>query len=122
MRKTAAKKTGPILVPRWRVMSGPLIVLGPGKADLLALVAETGSLRQAAARLDMSYMRAWSLVRVMNRSFRTPLVESLRGGKSGGGARLTPSGKRVLALYQELEKKAQSAAAPPWKKLKRELK
>ncbi len=109
-------------MPRWRVMAGPLIVLGPGKADLLALVAETGSLRQAAARLDMSYMRAWSLVRVMNRSFRTPLVESLRGGKSGGGARLTSAGKRVLALYQDLEKKAQGAAATSWKKLKRELK
>lgn len=114
--------SGPILVPRWRVMAGSLIVLGPGKADLLALVAETGSLRQAAARLDMSYMRAWSLVRVMNRSFRTPLVESLRGGKSGGGARLTRSGERVLALYQELEKTAQDAAAPGWKKLRRELK
>jgi molybdate transport system regulatory protein len=103
-------------------MAGALIVLGPGKADLLELVAETGSLRQAATRLGMSYMRAWSLVRVMNRSFRAPLVESLRGGKSGGGAQLTKSGRKVLALYRGMEEQAQDAVAVSWAKLRRELK
>jgi molybdate transport system regulatory protein len=116
MKKAYALRT------RLRVMSGPDIALGPGKAELLGFIVETGSLRQSAARLGMSYMRAWSLVRLMNRSFRSPLVKSLRGGKSGGGARLTPRGRKVLALYRATEQSAQKAAAAGWAKLKRELK
>jgi molybdate transport system regulatory protein len=37
------------------------------------------------------------------------LVASKRGGKTGGGAVLTPMGQRVVALYHRME--AQSHAA-----------
>ena len=36
--------------------------MGPGKADLLTHVAETGSLSESARRMKMSYMKAWLLV------------------------------------------------------------
>ena len=49
-----------------RATRGDLIVLGPGKADLLAAIGDTGSIRSAAEWTGMSYMRAWSLVRTMN--------------------------------------------------------
>ena len=45
----------------------------------------------------MSYKRAWMLVETMNAAFSRPLVESVRGGAQGGGARLTPMGEAVLA-------------------------
>ena len=60
-----------------------------GKADLLDAVARTGSIRAAAEALEMSYMRAWTLIRTMNAAFRSPLVEKIRGGAGQGGARLT---------------------------------
>ena len=47
--------------------------LGPGKADLLALIGETGSIAAAGRRMGMSYKRAWSLVEAMNAMARTPL-------------------------------------------------
>ena len=81
------RKPKPITVkrisPRLRVLYGNEIALGPGKADLLAVVAETGSIREAAERMHMSYMRAWTLIRTMNRCFKEPLVVSIRGGKVG---------------------------------------
>ena len=74
-------------------------MLGPGKADLLELIAETGSIAAAGRRLGMSYKRAWSLVETLNAMFRDPLVESSRGGATFGGARLTENG-RIIAMHQ----------------------
>lgn len=109
------------LKPRFRVLKGGTIVLGPGKADLLEAIGHTGELRAAARRLGMSYMRAWTLLRQMNRSFRRPLVETARGGKLHGTAHLTPLGRRVLALYREMERDSQAAAGPAWNRLRRLL-
>jgi len=92
------------VVPRWRIYFGKDIAVGPGKADLLAHVKDTGSLVDAARAMEMSYMRAWLLVKSMNRCFKEPLVILKRGGKAGGGTVLTETGQRVLDLYQQLEK------------------
>lgn len=99
------------LVPRWRIMSGGEIALGPGKADLLQAIEEAGSLSVAAKSLGMSYMRAWGLVKTMNRAFKTPLVESTRGGIGRGGARLTWRGEAVLAIYRDMQAKSMKATA-----------
>jgi molybdate transport system regulatory protein len=53
--------------------------------------------------MGMSYKRAWSLIDELNRIFRRPLVETTRGGKSHGGAVLTPAGEEVLARYRQME-------------------
>ena len=110
------------LRPRLRVVAADgTIVLGPGKADLLDAIARTGSIRAAAGELEMSYMRAWTLVRTMNAAFRSPLVEKERGGTEKGGAQLTERGRSVLALYRRMEEKATRAAQPLWEKLREEL-
>ena len=108
--------------PRIRITDGDeTIVMGPGKADLLEAIGRTGSIRAAAGELEMSYMRAWSLVRTMNAAFRSPLVEKERGGAAQGGAQLTASGKKVLQLYRKMEQNAARAAEPVWKKMKEQL-
>lgn len=86
-------------------------MFGPGKADLLMLIAETGSIAAAGRRLGMSYKRAWGLVETMNEMFREPLVESTRGGARHGGATLTDNGRHVLALYRQLEADTRLATA-----------
>ena len=96
---------------RLRVVLERDIAIGPGKADLLEGIAATGSISAAAARLGMSYKRAWLLVDTMNRCFRTPLVAATKGGESGGGAGLTPLGEEVLARYRGMEARASKAAA-----------
>ena len=100
-----------------RVLCGEDVALGPGKVDLLALVHETGSIRAAAERMGMSYMRAWTLVKTMNACFREPLVLASRGGKERGGAVLTETGQRALNLYRELEGESMKACAGTWRQL-----
>jgi len=91
--------------PRLRLVHRGEIALGPGKAELLEALARTGSLAQAAREMEMSYMRAWSLVRTMNAAFKRPLVVLRRGGQGRGGAALTATGKRVLALYRKMQER-----------------
>jgi molybdate transport system regulatory protein len=88
---------------RLRIRFGPDALLGPGRADLLELVAETGSISAAGAQMGMSYRRAWGMIEALNATFRAPLVETARGGARGGGARLTDTGREVLAHYRAIQ-------------------
>jgi molybdate transport system regulatory protein len=117
-----SRKAPDALLPRFRVMHNGEPALGPGKADLLSHINETGSIGDAAKRMDMSYMRAWKLIRTMNACFKSPLVVPQRGGKAGGGAALTPQGKRVLSLYRKLESQSAKATRQTWRKLQSTLK
>lgn len=94
---------------RIRLVFGEGSMLGPGKAELLELIAQTGSISQAGRRMGMSYKRAWMLVETLNSIFAEPLVESSRGGASGGGATLTQAGHAVLKHYRSLEAHAAQA-------------
>lgn len=96
---------------RVRVMQGDTIAFGPGKADLLQAIAQTGSISGAAREMAMSYRRAWLLVEEMNRCFASPLVATATGGARGGGAAVTELGQEVLARYRRMQKKAATAIA-----------
>ncbi len=108
--------------PRFRIYSGNEIAIGPGKAELLEAITSSGSIQQAAQSLEMSYMRAWKLVRTMNAYFTEPLVGAHRGGRHKGGAWLTPLGIRVLTLYQSLEEESIAKTRPIWQKLIKQMK
>jgi len=121
--KPTVKSPGAVSVqPRFRVFAGREIAMGPGKAELLTHIGQTGSINQAAKRMNMSYMRAWSLVQMMNRCCREPLVRAAHGGEGGGGARLTATGRRMLALYRQMENRAVQASRPAWKRMQPLLK
>ena len=93
-------------------MFGTEIAIGPGKAELLAAIAATGSISESARRLRMSYRRAWLLVDTMNRCFLEPVVASATGGTGGGGARVTEFGERVLARFRAMERAVDRALDP----------
>lgn len=86
-------------------------MLGPGKAELLHRIRDTGSISAAGRQMGMSYKRAWMLVEEMNAAFRAPVVSSTRGGPGGGGAQLTAIGDEVLARYQAVVATASAAVA-----------
>jgi molybdate transport system regulatory protein len=109
------------LHPRFRVLRGDQIALGPGKAALLEAIDRAGTLSEAARLVGMSYMRAWKLLQTMNACFREPLVATSRGGSEHGHAALTAMGREVLALYRQMEGSARLAAEPAWQEIQKLL-
>jgi molybdate transport system regulatory protein len=104
------------LKPQIRIMFRKAIAMGPGKADLLRAIDETGSISAAARQMEMSYRRAWLLVDTMNQAFKSPVVVTLTGGKAGGGAAVTEFGKEVLERYSAMEKIASASVAKEMRK------
>lgn len=109
------------LEPRFRVTLGQEIALGPGKIALLEKIAATGSIRAAATELGMSYMRAWKLVQTMNGCFKSPVVQTGRGGLRRGGALLTSEGAEIVRLYRTIELEAMQTTRGTWQRIRRLL-
>jgi molybdate transport system regulatory protein len=103
-------------------MRGEENAFGPGKAQLLESLLQTGSLNRSASGMKMSYMKALSLMHAMNRLFREPLVELSRGGKQGGGTQVTDFGRKVLAEYRAMCEAGEKACQPSWRRLRRLVK
>ena len=82
---------------------GTEVRLGPGKVRLLELIAETGSISEAARQMEMSYRRAWLLIDEVNGIFGKPVVETATGGAGGGGAKITPLGEAVIVAFRAIE-------------------
>jgi molybdate transport system regulatory protein len=102
---------------RFRVDFGREGAVGPGKISLLEHIGTGGSLSQAARELGMSYRRAWQLLESLNSSFREPVALSAKGGRGGGGARLTPFGKLLVRVYRDFDAEVQQRAAGAFKPL-----
>lgn len=83
--------------------------LGPGKAQLLSLIEEHGSIRAAGAAMGMSYRRAWLLADEINRMFQEPSIFTRHGGRSGGGAGLTPFGETLLGACRRMDAESRKA-------------
>lgn len=104
MSSASSKTPKALLRAQLRIMLGEEIAFGPGKADVLDAIQETGSISAAGKKLGMSYRRTWLLVDTMNRCFQQPLVDTAKGGAHGGGTQLTELGLQVLTQYRELQK------------------
>jgi molybdate transport system regulatory protein len=94
-----------------RVTFTDAFYVGPGRADLLEGIAETGSISAAGKRMGMSYKRAWGLVQALNEGWGRPLVETSRGGAEQGGASLTTDGEFVLQRYRAMQQATRDAIA-----------
>jgi molybdate transport system regulatory protein len=105
--KRGAPATG---LTHLRVTLSDTFYLGPGRADLIEFIAETGSISEAARRMGMSYKRAWGLVQALNQGFGAPLIETRRGGV-GQGAAVTETGREVLARYRRMQQATREAIA-----------
>lgn len=84
---------------------------GPGKARLLELIDEQGSIRGAASAMSMSYRHAWLLLQAVEDTFGAAVITTATGGAGGGGAKLTALGKTIVARYRAIEAQASHAAS-----------
>lgn len=74
------------------------------RISLLEKIGETGSITQAAKAVGISYKTAWDAVDAMKNLSGEALVESLSGGKGGGGTRLTEAGQKLVQTYRMIQK------------------
>ena len=96
--------------------------MGPGKAELIVRIGQTGSISAAARAMGMSYRRAWQLVEALNETYRQPVIVTAIGGTRGGGAQVTALGERLVGLYRAMEDKASAAIARDLRRFNAELK
>ncbi|MCC6381066.1 MAG: LysR family transcriptional regulator [Dehalococcoidia bacterium] len=92
-------------VPRqklWLERDGRL-VMSDYRVRLLELVAETGSLAQAATVMGLSYRRAWGKLKEIEANIGLELVHSAVGGAGGGHTGLTPAGHALVAAYRRFQ-------------------
>lgn len=93
--------------------------IGPGKIQLLEAIRSTGSISGAAREVGMSYRRAWLLVEEVNASLKSPAVAAAAGGKQGGGAYLTPTGEKIIEIYRNIQRLADSSAMQEFREVER---
>lgn len=87
------------------------VKFGDGRARLLELVDELGSLRRALDRVGMSYRHGWGYFRELERASGIRLLEPRPGEGRRGGMRLTPEGRAFLARYRRFREGVETAAA-----------
>lgn len=91
------------------IVFGDRVKLGDGRAQLLELIDELGSLRKAVARLEMSYRNAWGYLRDLEQAAGFKLLERHAGGGPGGGMRLTKRGKEFVTRYRQFRRQVDAA-------------
>ena len=91
-------------------------LFGPGAAQLLEGVDELGSLRRSAARMEMSYNKAWNIVNNIEKNIGFKIVERQTGGIGGGGAVLTKEGEVLLDKYRAFTADVESYAQKAFEK------
>ena len=78
---------------------------GPGVCELLEKIRETGSIQAAAARMEMSYSKAWEILKRAEEEMGMNLITRVAGGKNGGSSTLTAAGEKAVYDFREMEEK-----------------
>ena len=80
---------------------------GDGPFDILNRIEKTGSLRQAALEISMSYSQAWNLIRDLEKKLGYKLLKRKVGGAEGGGSELTEEAislqEKYNTFYRQVE-------------------
>ena len=90
---------------------------GPGVSTLMKLVEETSSLSAACKEMNMSYSKAWKIIKKAEEDLGFPLMEGTRGGESGGRTVLTERGKELLEKYLAFSEETEKAAEEIFKRI-----
>ncbi|MDD5177072.1 MAG: substrate-binding domain-containing protein [Sterolibacterium sp.] len=107
----------PCLVWRWTALDETRHNEEGGLLALLAAIAETGSVAQAARDSGFSYRHAWGLVRRWQERLGQPLVDMARGR----GSSLAPLGLRLVHLDARLKSRFAGQLAEATDEVRREL-
>ena len=89
---------------------------GPGIAKLMHLTDELGSISAASNEMGMSYSKAWTIIKRMEKELNMKVFETKTGGKDGGRSTLTAPAKNFLERYDKMMDYLDKQAAKAYKK------
>ncbi len=92
---------------------------GDGPLDILHRVERTGSLRQAAEEINMSYSQAWNLIKDLEKRFGFNLLKRKVGGERGGGSEITEEARELMTKFKLFREEADQSLNPPLDKFHR---
>jgi molybdate transport system regulatory protein len=93
------------------IMFNDKVKFGQGRAALLRLIDELGSIKQAVEQFEMSYRNAWGYLRDLERAAGFRLLERKPGGSRAAGTRLTSKGREFLDRYDRFERDLENSMA-----------
>lgn len=99
----------------WLEKNGELI-FGEGKSELLKAIEETGSIKKATQKMGISFRHGWGYITAIERRLGFKLIERSRGGRGGGGSRLTPQAKELIQKFDCLKHDIQTCANDTFKR------
>ena len=88
--------------------------MGIGVLWLMEGIERRGSLRASAASMEISYSKAYAMIRNLEHQVGFPVVERKKGGAAHDGATLTPFGKEFLELYRKFQQDAKDRIEEPF--------
>lgn len=80
------------------------VIIDQTDAMLLRRVSETRSITEAAKAVGVSYRNAWARIKALEVKTGRRMVETKVGGRTGGGATLTPDGKTLLDEFRRMRR------------------
>lgn len=95
--------------------------MGIGVMWLLDAISTTSSLRKAAAEMNISYSKAFTMIRNLEKGLGKSVIIRQKGGQSRDGAQLTEFGLKFLELYRSFNASAKSALEAPYEEFSRNL-
>ena len=106
MPKTARRRLTQQLRPRHKIWFtlGNSFLMGPNYFRFLRAVDETGTIRQGGKTVGWSYRTCLNRIRRMEDILGRRVLETERGGSSGGGARLSAEGRRLVAIFERWQR------------------
>ena len=90
---------------------------GPGMMVLLKQIEVLGNIREACEKTGMSYSKGWTLIRTAEKEMGCTIVERSPGGKHGGTARVTATGRRLMDKYEKLCREAEAYTEKRYREL-----
>ena len=95
--------------------------MGIGVLWLLQHIDSFGSIRKAAAHMNLSYVKAHRMLTDLEQNLQLKMVERKKGGERREGASLTPAGRRFMEIYDRFQAAVKRQAEPLFAEFKDEI-
>ena len=97
------------------------VIFGGGRVHMLETIDRLGSMNKAAKELKMSYRALWGRIKSTEERIGAKILESKPGGGEGRGSVLTPTARKFLDRYKQLQQKIIAVADREFENIFRDI-